>query len=192
MSDDDRQTWDARYRAAAPAETMPPSSLVTELDSLLPRRGRALDLAGGRGRQAIWLAQRGLDVTLVDVSGVGLELAGKAAESAGAAVKCEQVDLAAAPFPAGPWDLILSFHYLQRSLFGEFPKALAPGGLLVFVQPTKRNLERHARPSARFLLEEGELKGLVQGLEIVRYDEGWLQEGRHEARIVARKPAAGP
>lgn len=166
---------------------MPPSSLVTELEPLLPKKGRALDLAGGRGRHALWLARLGLDVTLVDVSGVGLELARKAAESAGLEVKTDQVDLEASPFPAGPWDLILCFHYLQRSLFAEFPKALAPGGLLIFVQPTIKNLERHTRPSARFLLQEGELRRLVQGLEILGYDEGWLQEDRHEARVVARK-----
>jgi tellurite methyltransferase len=187
MSDEDRQTWDARYRDAAQSEPMPPSALVTELEPILPRRARTLDLAGGRGRHALWLARLGLDVTLVDVSGVGLELARQAAESAGLAVKTEQIDLEAAPFPAGPWDLILSFHYLQRSLFRAFPSALAPDGLLIFVQPTMRNLERHSRPSARFLLNEGELAELVEGLAIVRYDEGWLQEGRHEARLVARK-----
>jgi 2-polyprenyl-3-methyl-5-hydroxy-6-metoxy-1,4-benzoquinol methylase len=166
---------------------MPPSSLVTELEPILPKKGRALDLAGGRGRHALWLARLGLDVTLVDVSGVGLELARQAAESAGVKLETEQRDLEAAPFPAGPWDLILCFHYLQPSLFTAFPEALAPGGLLIFVQPTMKNLERHTRPSARFLLQEGELRGLVQGLEILRYDEGWLQEDRHEARVVARR-----
>ncbi len=60
---------------------------------------------------------------------------------------------------------------------------------LVFVQPTKSNLQRHERPSARFLLEDGEVPRLVQGLEILSYEEGWLEEDRHEARIVARKPA---
>jgi SAM-dependent methyltransferase len=98
-----------------------------------------------------------------------------------------EIDLEVEPLPDGPWDLVLSFHFLRRALFADFPRILAPGGLLVYVQPTRTNLERHDRPPAGFLLEDGELPGLVQGLEIVQYEEGWLDEGRHEARLVARK-----
>ena len=52
----------------------------------------------------------------------------------------------------GPWDLILCCHYLHRPLFPAIAAALAPGGLFVFTQPTRTNLERHARPGAPFLL----------------------------------------
>jgi hypothetical protein len=65
---------------------------------------------------------------------------------------------------------------------------LAPGGLLLFCQATVKNIERHPKPPRGYLIEEGELPRLVQGLDIVRYEEGWLEEGRHEARIVARRP----
>jgi SAM-dependent methyltransferase len=150
----------------------------------LPRRGRALDAAGGAGRHTLWLASRGLDVTLVDVSDVAVTLA-RAAGIADARVW----DLEEQGAPPGPWDLILSFHYLHRPLFAAYAEALAPGGMLVVVQPTRRNLERHPRPPAPFLLDEGELPRLVPGLELLRYDEGWLEEGRHEARLLARRPA---
>ena len=69
------------------------------------------------------------------------------------------------------------------------PHLLVPGGWLVCELPTRKNLERHARPSARWLLDEGELARLVMGLEIVRLEEGWSAAGRHEARVVARKSA---
>jgi hypothetical protein len=61
--------------------------------------------------------------------------------------------------------------------------------LLVWVQPTVRNLERHPHPGARFLLAEGEMAGLARGsgLETVRLDEGWSVEERHEALLVARR-----
>ena len=74
MSDKDRKRWDAKYarQESAPSE---PSLLLTQLDDILPRRGRALDIAGGAGRHAIWLAQRGLDVTLADISLAGMNLA---------------------------------------------------------------------------------------------------------------------
>jgi hypothetical protein len=88
--------------------------------------------------------------------------------------------------------LVACIDYLRRELFAAFPDLLAPGGLLVFSQPTRSNLARHPHPSARFLLEDRELPRLVRGLEILRHDEGWFPgapggEARHEARLVARK-----
>jgi SAM-dependent methyltransferase len=189
MSDLERERWDERYREGAGASE--PSPFLRSLDDLLPSAGRGLDLAGGRGRHAIWLARRGLDVTLADISEVGLELAREAAEREGVRIRTVAVDLETEPAPAGPWDLVVSFHYLHRPLFEAFPRLLAGNGLLVFCQPTRRNLERHRRPGARFLLEEGELPGLLRGLEVLRYEEGWLEEGRHEARVVARALTAG-
>ena len=96
-------------------------------------------------------------------------------------------DLEEKPFPAGPWDLILSCRYLQRPLFKIYPQVLAPGGTLIVIQPTKTNLERHAKPPADFLLDDGELPGLVFGLKVVHLEEGWLADGRHDAVVVARK-----
>lgn len=187
MAEQDRVRWDARYAEGAPGSE--PSPFVTSLDALLPRRGRALDVAGGAGRHAVWLARRGLTTTLVDVSPVGLDLAREAARAGGVALDARAADLERDGLPAGPWDVILDFHYLQRSLFPAFAQALAPGGLLVFVQPTRRNLERHPRPGAAHLLEEGELARLVADLplDVLRLDEGWTEEDRHEARLVARR-----
>ena len=72
------------------------------------------------------------------------------------------------PLPPGPWDLVTQFFYLNRALFPRYPQILAPGGFLLVVHPTRKNLERYPRPSARFLLEDGELPGLVpEGLEPV-------------------------
>jgi tellurite methyltransferase len=187
MSESDRQRWDAIYRERGPV-LAPPSTLLTELDALLPRTGRALDLAGGSGRHALWLAGRGLETTLADISPAALDLARNAADAAGLRLHTLEIDLEESPLPPGPWDVVVSFHYLQRSLFGALPDLLAPGGLLVFVQPTRTNLQRHDRPPERFLLEDGELPRLVTGLDVLRLDEGWLAEGRHEARLVARKP----
>jgi SAM-dependent methyltransferase len=188
MSDADRQKWDTRYRTQG-AESSTPAEFLVSLDELLPRRGRALDVAGGAGRNALWLARRGLDVTLADISAEGLALARAAAAEAALPLSLVAADLETAPLPAGPFDLIVSCYYLRRELFAAFPGALAPGGLLVYVQPTRSNLERHPRPPAPFLLEDGELPRLIGDLEIVRYEEGWSagEEPRHEARLLARK-----
>lgn len=185
MSLAERTKWDARYLAAPPSFT--PSPILAALDALLPRSGRALDVGGGAGRNALALARRGLDVTLADISPVGLDLARAEAERAGLRLATIALDFEHDPPPAGPWDLIVQLHYLHRPLFALYPALLAPGGLLVVVHPTRRNLERHPKPGPDFLLDDGELPGLVSSLEIVRYDEGWTDEGRHEARLVARR-----
>jgi len=158
----------------------------------LPRAGRALDLAGGTGRHAVWLAERGLDVTVADVSPVGLARAKERAALQGVALETVLVDLGAAeseeggPLPPGPWDLILVFHYLEPHVLARVSSILAVDGTFVMVHPTRRNLERHARPSARFLLDEGALPGLVPGVRVELFEEDWSPDGFHEARLVAR------
>ena len=83
--------------------------------------------------------------------------------------------------------MILSVHFLWRPLFEQFTRGLAVGGKLVVVQPTRSNLQRHERPPAPFLLDDGELPTLVAGLHVEHYAEGWLADGQHEAVIVARR-----
>jgi SAM-dependent methyltransferase len=186
MSDAERTKWDTRYREQD-APSREPSPFLVSLDPILPHTGRALDVAGGAGRHAVWLAQRGLDVTIADISRVGLDLAEEEAGRAGVRLTSVALDLERAPLPAGPWDVIVSFHYLHRPLFAAYPHLLSPGGLLLVVHPTRSNLLRHHKPGGEFLLEDGELPGLVPGLTVVRYEEGWFDEGRHEARLVARR-----
>lgn len=187
----DRDKWDERYRARRLEPRSPQaSSWLDDIADALPRTGRALDVAGGAGRNGLWLARQGLDTTVADVSPVGLALAAERAEAEGLRLHTLEVDLAEAPFPAGPWDVIASFLYLQRALFPAMVDALSPGGWLVFLQPTVTNLERHAKPPQRFLLEPGELAALLAPLpiEIVRLEETWHASGHHEARLLARRP----
>jgi tellurite methyltransferase len=184
MIDDDRLRWNAKYERGEHTSSEP-SQLLVELESWLPCSGRALDLAGGAGRNAIWLARRGLEVCVADVSNVGLAIAESRAAQAGVSLTTLQVDLETDPFPAGPWDLIVSVHYLWRPLFDVLPKVLGDG-TLVCIHPTRTNLQRHAKPPPQYLLEDSELPRLAKDLDVVHYDEGWLCEGCHEARLVAK------
>jgi SAM-dependent methyltransferase len=187
----ERERWNARYGSSpSPAAGVEePSRFLASLEALLPRRGRALDVAGGSGRNALWLARRGLDVTLADVSDVALSIAARAAREEGLSLATVEVDLELGPPPAGPWDVVVCTYFLHRPLLAALPAALAPGGWLAVAHATRRNLEKHPRPPAQYLLAEGELRALAAGLELVRYEEGWLEEGRHEARLVARRAA---
>ena len=181
----DQIKWDEKYRSRGDADILP-SPFLCSLDPILPKKGRALDLAGGRGRNGVWLAQRGLNTTVADISPVGLALAQEHARAQGTSIETAQIDLSRA-LPADEWDVITSFYYLQRPLFDWFPEHLRPGGLLVFAQQTRKNLERNKHPSLRFLLEDGELPMLIKGLEVLSYEEKWMENGLHEARLVAQK-----
>lgn len=190
MAEGDRDRWNARY--AERPERAAPAPFLEALDGLLPRRGPALDVAGGAGRNALWLARRGLTVTLADVSDVALAQAGEAARSEGLPLTTLALDLEAEPLPAGPWALVLCSYFLHRPLLAAAPAVLAPGGLLVVAHATRTNLTRHPRPGPDHVLEDGELPGLVRGLEVLHQQEGWLEGGRHEARLVARRGATPP
>jgi tellurite methyltransferase len=187
LSQFDRDKWNQRYSAPETSEINPPTELFSVAESLLPTNGRALDVAGGNGRNSWPLLARGLQVTLADISPIALELAASAATEQGFSLATQEIDFELEPFPAGPWDVIVQVCFLNRALFAEFPRALAPGGLLLIAQPTVRNLERHPKPPRPFLLEEQEILNLVAGLEIVHYTECWQPRGRHEAQLIARR-----
>jgi SAM-dependent methyltransferase len=197
VSDDDpdggRARWDARWAGADPNEGDASPVVIGLLRDLELPAGGVLDLAGGPGRNAVWLAAAGHDVTVLDVSPTALRLADARAQAAGVSLRTVEADLTRAPIPAGPWALALVSHYLQRDLFADIATRLVPGGALVIVHPTQDNLQRHARPSVRFLLARGEAEALARGagLTVERSVEDWVGDGdaaRHLARVVARRP----
>ena len=192
MNDSDQPIWNARYldRGGRIDDRCPDPFLVAVADRL-PGPGRILDVAGGDGRNAIWLARRGWEATVADFAPEALRLARARADLVGVSIATVEVDLEGDPFPPGPWDLIVCVAYLHRPLFRAFAANLVPGGRLVVVHPTIRNLERFARPGMRFLLAEGELLRLLHGWDILHAEEGWRPgpTGRHEARCLARRPA---
>ncbi|MBM4002297.1 MAG: class I SAM-dependent methyltransferase [Planctomycetes bacterium] len=189
MAQSDRERWDANYRAGSHHEHQPSAVLV----GLLPyfaAPGRALDIGGGLGRHAIWLAEQGWKVTLVDVSEVGLAIARERSANRSVILDFVERDLETEPLPGANWDLLLCFHFLHRPIVQSARRYLAPGGRLVVVQPTITNLERNARPPSRFLLQPGELHALITDLHLLHYQEAWTSEDRHEAILVAERSTA--
>lgn len=185
MADEDREKWDERYARGEHVQGQAPGWL-RELDAELPNEGAALDVAAGAGRIAVWLARRGLAVTAVDISPVGLALARETARDEGVRIETVVSDLEREELPKGPFQIAACFHYRQRDLFPEIRGRLAEGGFVIAELPTLRNLERNAKPSRRWLSEPNELLRDLGGLEVVYYREGWLG-GMHRARLVARK-----
>ncbi len=189
MSTPLEEKWDERHRRERFGGDRP-SPFLLSLQTRLPREGRVLDVGGGAGRNGILLARRGLRVTVADLSRVALERAHELARRAGTEIDTLRIDLEREPFPAGPWAVVLNINFLTRAIFPRYRAELAPGGMLIVSQPTVRNLERHPRPPRPFLLEPNEILELCRGLEIEHHREAWTGKGRHEAHLLARRPAA--
>lgn len=140
----EREDWDRRYEGAELVWRAAPNQfLVSETADLAP--GRALDLACGEGRNAIWLAERGWQATGVDFSPVGLEKARRFADERHVAVEWVEAD-ARDWHPSSSYDLVGVF-YLQlpeperRAAYRAAAAAVAPSGTLLVVGHDRSNLE---------------------------------------------------
>lgn len=203
MERDERALWNQKYSEGSHSslnlDLEPDPFLVRAYSEFLTgcKPGRALDVAGGVGRHAIWLAERGWNVKLVDVSEAGIELARKnLAQLKGAPLKgaprasvveFEAVDLEKVhDLGHEQYDLVLVFLYLQRSLFPALTAALRPGGFLVYMTYT---LEQQRFPGGPhnpvYLLEPNELLHAFASLRVLHYHETVRNKGT--AELVAQK-----
>ena len=172
MSAQDRQRWDARYSAGEYAGRTHPTVL---LEQWLPAlsTGRALDVACGAGRNAVFLANQGYQVDAVDVSAVGLERAAQTAAAENAQVNWINLDLQNDELPAGPYDLIVVSRFLLHTLVPQILDRVATGGAIVYEQHVRSNETDIGGPrSNRFRLREQELLRLFGELHVDSYYEG--------------------
>ena len=174
----DRHGWDERYAASERTFPLEPNRLVAEEVAGL-RPGRALDLAAGAGRHAVWLAAGGWDVVAVDHSIVGVRRARARARAEGRRVAFAVADVHRLRFPPRRFDLVLAAFFHPRppdraALYRAVAQALAPGGTLLLVSYDLANLtEGSGGPRDPDLLLQpirlaDELRAL--GLEVGRAD----------------------
>jgi rhodanese-related sulfurtransferase len=180
-----------REHGAASADRLAgPSSWLVQNADLLPRRGKALDVASGSGRHALLLSAAGLSVRAVDRDAEAVGELKASARRLGFRVEAEVKDLEAPAVDLGEeaYDIVLVVNYLHRPLFPVLARAVRRGGYLIYETYTKAQADRGQPTNPDYLLDLGELPGLVAPLEVVRQREGEF-EGRMVAAVAARKPA---
>lgn len=169
--------WDRRYAGTELVWSAGPNRLfAAEVAGLPP--GRALDLACGEGRTAVWLAEQGWDVTAVDFSRVALEKAGAIAARRGVAPLFVHADLLDYHPSGRAFDLVAVL-YLQlraaelRTVLVRAASAVAPGGTFLLIAHDLTNLtEGHGGPQdASVLTTADDVVGALTGLEIVRAEQ---------------------
>ena len=193
MSRAERDKWDERYRGGAYARRTHPTALLSAWLDRLPR-GRALDVACGAGRNALFLAARGHAVDAIDVSAAGLERGRAAAERLGLEIGWHCADLEERPdaLPPGPFDLVVWVRYVNATLWPPLVARLAPGGYALVEQHLETSAEVVGPSGSRFRLAPHALERAAAGLAIVHYQEGLVADpdGRTAAlaQLVARRP----
>lgn len=151
----DRARWNEKHRRGG--HDLPSIPLLLYQGRL--KKGRALDLAGGRGENAAILALAGWEVTLADLSDEAVRLARARARELKADVHIVQADALRLPF-RGPFDTIVVTRFLERSIAAELARLLAPGGTIFCEQPMEGIAEAYC-------VKPGELAGLFGSLEAV-------------------------
>jgi SAM-dependent methyltransferase len=188
-----RRYWNERH-ASATFNDAPVDWLLGQRALLEGQpRGRALDIACGGGRNTLFLAELGFEVDALDISDVAVERVKRLARERELRVAVHRVDLSARPpFPRPPYDVVIDFFFLQRSLFPAILTSLAPGVLLLFETFVG------ARPllpnsfGPRFGLARDELRRAFASLGLLHYDEVEIGSDARGRRTVARLAARAP
>ena len=171
-----------------PHSGLQPSPWIQRWTHLIAAGGKVLDVACGSGRHLHWFAQLGFQVLGVDRDLVALQ-------TASAMGPTLLADLEGQPWPllGQQFDAVVVTNYLWRPLLVDLLASLAPGGVLLYetFAAGQASVGRPARPE--FLLQNGELLRLCEGLRVVAYEDGFLPAPeRFVQRIVAVRPGSAP
>lgn len=188
--EEDRERWDRRFAGSEFIYGREPARFLSDHRDLLPPSGRALDVAAGEGRNAVFLALHGFEVDAVDISRAGLEKAQLLADEAGVSIRTIVADLTDYDIKQQEYDVVVVINYLQRDLMDDLKAALKPGGIIIYQTYTTAQLDiPGAHPMRRdFLLEPGELRASFEEFTILEYRET-ATEHNALAGLIARKPS---
>ena len=187
----DRKRWDERFKGKEFSLGKNANPFLQKHIRLLPK-GKALDIAAGEGRNAVFLARNGFDVDAVDVSPVGLRKARKLARDMGVKIHTIPADLDVFEIEKGKYDLIADFYYLSRRFISRIKKGLKKGGRVVFETylVDQRALHTGGPRHLKYFLKHNELLWLFKGFRILLYREGIFKEGGRRkavASLIAEK-----
>jgi hypothetical protein len=194
--------WDERYSGGTYAYGTEPNEFLTAMASRLPT-GRVLCLGEGEGRNAVWLAGRGFDVTALDASRVGLDKARRLAAERGVKITTLHADLADYEIAPGGWDGIVSVFchlppVLRAVVHRRCVAGLRSGGVMLLeaYTPGQLALGTGGPPSAELMMDKETVRAELAGLEFLHLQEceREIHEGEYHSglgavvQMVARKP----
>lgn len=191
MSETDQLKWDRIYTGGT-EKTAEPCEVLAAHSHLLPAEGDALDLACGRGGNALYLASRGYATWAWDVSAVAIRALSEQAGRNGLRLNAVQRDVTADPPAQESFDIIVVSRFLDRTLAPAICAALRRGGLLFYQTFIREKVADTGPNNPAYRLEPNELLRLFRPLHIIYYREegnmGDTRRGfRNEAMLVAQR-----
>lgn len=192
----DKERWNLKYEGTTYIYGKEPTAFLKEKLSLL-KKGKALVLAMGEGRNAVYLAENGFDVTGVDISEIGIEKCERLAEERSVVVNSIVADLTDYDMGKEQYNLITNFYFYDKSILTRVIESLRPGGIFIF-ETYSRDHPKHSKFGPKnpdYLVKPNELLEIFKSLRILYYEDTVteLDEGMHKGkaaliRLIARKP----
>lgn len=185
MSEADRERWNRRYKERTDFLDFNPHALLVDHLYLLTG-GRALDLACGVGRDALFLAAQGYRVDAVDLSRVALRMARAEAKRRNLSIQFIEADLDNYAIKPETYDLIVDFYFLDRRLMPQMRAGLKRGGLVFLETYNIRRLAVDPEIDSAYLLQLNEATDLFRGFDILLLSDN-AGKRQDVSQLIARK-----
>ncbi len=167
----DTERWNRKYLEGDGIVVLKGEPELVKNSQALSSSGLAIELACGKGANALYLCSLGYDVVAADASIEGLKICLREANNLKFRLLPAVMDLDHYPLPANSFDLISVVRYLNRALFDDLVSALKPGGILFYKTFNPKHLESHPGFNPAFVVDYGELSKVFTELEIIDHDE---------------------
>lgn len=189
-----RNEWEERYSTGEYDPGDRPMPSLAETVEWLPE-GRALDLATGQGRNALFLAEHGYDVDAIDIAPSALREASQRADERGVDVEWLAADIDEFEFPNGVYDVITVSYYVNFDRLPDIKEALEPGGVLLYEHHLRSTNPVDRGPGGdRYRMRSNDLLHACLDMTVLRYDEATRAvngETAAVATLVARNSHGG-
>ncbi|MCT8266357.1 class I SAM-dependent methyltransferase [Afifella sp. JA880] len=197
--------WDERYGQPGYFFGTEPNAFLAAHADLLSPGMRVLSVADGEGRNGVWMAERGLEVTAIDASAVAIEKSKRLAAERGVSLAHVHADIATWEWPSSAYDVAVAIFVqfanptLRAQLFKAMKRALLPGGILLLqgYRPEQIGYGTGGPPNPDHLYTRSLLEAAFSDFEIIHLAEhdSEIHEGKGHSGLsalidlVARKPA---
>ena len=182
--------WDQKYgNTGKYVFGKSPAKFLASNFHFIPHGSTVLDVGMGEGRNAVFLARKGYNVTGVDISSVAVRKARRLAQEFGVRIKTVVSSMEKYEVPSKKFDAIICFYYVDRELNKKLMQWLKPGGILVYESHTdhQRKVKGSELYEKKYLLRPAELLQMFPNFNILKYEEP-IHVGEYTASIILQKP----
>jgi hypothetical protein len=190
--EEQRTHWDQKYEQSMVSLTKPDPFFLSAYEEFVsdsyPSAGAALDLAGGIGRHALWLADKRWQVSVVDISEVAISRLSQETLQLNLALDLFALEATEYKFEPAQFDLIVLFYHFDRTLYSRIVSALKPGGYLISKSSLQWDSGEIPVPVSTDSLQRNEILSLVPELCVMYHRERPVGN-RGVVEFVGKKPA---